>query len=172
MAFRSVPTLAIAGLALGLAGCAAPAPPPRRGALAAPEAPAPDPSKILAGLVDAHNQARARAGLPPLAVDPRLDAAARRHADDMAARRRMTHRGGDGSSPFQRIEAEGYHFRQAAENIAFGRFTLDSLMRGWLGSPGHRRNILGNFSEIGAAYATAGDGTAYWCVTFGELWGR
>jgi uncharacterized protein YkwD len=34
-------------------------------------------------------------------------------------------------------------------------------------SPPHKRNILGNFSEIGAACATASDGTLYWCVSFG-----
>ncbi len=41
------------------------------------------------------------------------------------------------------------------------------LMKGWMESPPHKRNILGSFSQIGVAYATAEDGKRYWCVTFG-----
>jgi uncharacterized protein YkwD len=165
------------GTALGaVAGCVvAPISPPRaRRGIEAP-VPAPseaDPEAILAELVEAHNRARAEAGRPALEVEARLTAAAREHTRFMAARRQLSHRGRGGSSPFQRIEAQGYRFRRAGENIAVGRFTLDELMRAWLRSPGHRRNILGAFSQIGAAYATDEDGTSYWCVTFGDPWDR
>jgi uncharacterized protein YkwD len=40
-------------------------------------------------------------------------------------------------------------------------------MKGWMNSPTHKANILGSFTQIGAAYATASDGTPFWCVTFG-----
>jgi uncharacterized protein YkwD len=40
-------------------------------------------------------------------------------------------------------------------------------MKGWMDSPPHKRNILGSFSQIGVACATAEDGKRYWCVTFG-----
>lgn len=158
----------VLGSALAVAGCAQV--PPRGGRLAeAPTlAPAHDPQAILAQLIDAHNQARARAGRPPLEVDSRLEAAARQHADDMARRQRLAHRGSDRSSPFERMETEGYRYQRAAENIACGDFSLESLMRAWMTSPGHRRNILGSYNQIGAAYATGADGTTYWCVTFGE----
>ena len=79
----------------------------------------------------------------------------------------MSHRGSDGSSPFRRMASAGYRFERAGENVAAGQATLDALMGDWMGSPGHRRNILGKFTEIGAAYATDGSGTPYWCVTFG-----
>src|SRR5262249_9105442 len=136
-----------------------------------PRAPVPPVSSeaTLAGLVEAHNHARAKVGLPALEADERLTRAAQEHARFMAGRRRMSHRGRGGSSPFQRIEAEGSPSRRAAENIAAGRFAGDALMQTWMHSPGHRRNILGAFSQIGAAYATAEDGTTYWCVTFGDL---
>jgi uncharacterized protein YkwD len=166
------------GTAFGaVAGCVvAPGAPPRAGrGIATAPVPAPseaDPEAILAGLVAAHNRARAEAGRPALEAEARLTAAAREHARFMAARRRLSHRGRGGSSPFQRIEAQGYRFRRAGENIAVGPLTLDELMRAWLRSPGHRRNILGAFSQIGAARATAEDGASYWCVTFGDPWGR
>jgi uncharacterized protein YkwD len=123
---------------------------------------------VVASVVEAHNRERARAGLRALTVDDQLVAAARNHAEDMAARRRMSHRGSDGSSPFNRMEAEDYRYRQAAENIACGRFTVESLMRGWMRSLPHRRNVLGPYSQLGAACAIASDGSTYWCVTFGQ----
>jgi uncharacterized protein YkwD len=119
-------------------------------------------------LVAAHNQVRAEHHLAALSVSGPLEAAAREHARDMARRHWMSHRGADGSSPFRRMSAQGYSFRRAAENVAAGYRSVDSVMTGWMWSPGHRLNILGKFSEIGAACATASDGTAYWCVTFGD----
>ncbi len=156
--------LAVVTLAsIGTAGCLSPARAP---------APRPAPSSAstagaFSGLIEAHNRARARAGLAPLALNERLVAAARGHADDMAAHRRMSHRGSDGSSPFRRMARAGYAYQSAGENVAYGQRSLDTLMSDWMHSPGHRRNILGKFSEIGAAYATDERGTPYWCVTFG-----
>jgi uncharacterized protein YkwD len=118
-------------------------------------------------VVRAHNRIRVDAKLPALAVSSKLQAAAERHAKDMAARDRMTHKGGDGSAPIERIKATGYTYRRAGENIAAGRFTVERLMIGWMDSPPHKRNILGSFSQIGVACATSESGKRYWCVTFG-----
>ncbi len=74
---------------------------------------------------------------------------------------------GDRSSPFQRMKDEDILIN-AAENIAAGSFSLESLMRSWMKSPGHRRNILGPYTQIGASVATSGRGPSYWCVTFGD----
>ena len=126
-----------------------------------------DPETACAEVVKAHNRIRADAKLPSLAVSPKLEEAARRHAKDMAAHDKMTHKGSDGSSSVDRIAAQGYQYRRAGENIAAGRFTIDALMKGWMDSPPHKRNILGSFSQIGVAYATAENGKRYWCVNFG-----
>jgi uncharacterized protein YkwD len=117
--------------------------------------------------VKAHNRLRAAARLPAFAVSSKLREAARLHAEDMAEHRKMTHKGSDGSSAIDRILAQGYAYRRAGENIAVGHFTTDELMKGWMNSPPHKRNILGSFSQIGVAYATAENGKRYWCVTFG-----
>jgi uncharacterized protein YkwD len=77
------------------------------------------------------------------------------------------HKGDDGSSPIARIKATGYPYRRAGENIAAGRFTTERLMKGWMDSPHHKRNILGSYSQIGVACATGESGKRYWCVTFG-----
>jgi hypothetical protein len=119
-------------------------------------------------LVDAHNRLRARKGLPPLEPNAALTAAAERHARDMASHGRMRHRGSDGTTPFQRMAQAGYAFRLAGENVAYGQPTVDAVMDAWWRSPGHRANVLGNFSQIGTGTATAEDGSVYWCVTFGK----
>ncbi len=139
-----------------------PSPPARR----ASSHPA-GPSDLVEPVVAAHNAERDRRGFPPLAVSPELVAAAEAHARDMADRRKMAHKGGDGSSPFDRMKRQGYAFRAAAENVASGFDDVGSVMAGWMRSPGHRRNILGPYHEIGVGRAIAGDGAAYWCVTFG-----
>lgn len=118
-------------------------------------------------LILAHNVRRSKAGLPPLFENPKLDAAAQGHARDMADRRKMSHRGGDGSSAFDRIDRQSYRFRLAGENVAFGFDDVESVMDGWMKSPGHRRNILGRFTEIGVGRAIAKDGASYWSVSFG-----
>jgi uncharacterized protein YkwD len=134
------------------------------------EPPAADGSALppeLAELVAAHNRERAAEELGPLTANPMLSAAALAHARDMAEHKTMSHEGSNGSKFNERIERQGYLGKRMAENIAAGQKRVDDVMRGWMISPHHRDNILGNFTEIGVAYASAEDGTRYWCTTFG-----
>ncbi len=142
--------------------------PDRPGHEFAPIEPAPSiPPATEAEVYEAHNRIRLAAKLPRLQPSQKLEAAARRHAEDMARSKAMTHSGSDGSTPFDRIKAAGYVYRRAGENVAVARFGVERLMKGWMDSPHHKANILGSFSQIGVAYATGSDGKRYWCVTFG-----
>jgi uncharacterized protein YkwD len=132
--------------------------------------PPPSPADIaerVAKVVVLHNEARAKEKLNSLEVSPKLTRAAQRHAEDMAKRKEMGHEGSDGSMPADRIKDAGYTYRRSGENVAYGRYTPEKLMQGWMESPPHRKNILGSYSQIGAACAIAEDGRSYWCVTFG-----
>ena len=126
-----------------------------------------DSEAACAEVIKAHNRLRAEAKLAPLEVSKRLQGAALKHAKDMAAHGKMTHKGSDGSTSMKRILAKGYNYRRAGENVAAGYFTVEGLMKGWMDSPHHKRNILGSFSQIGVACATGENGKRYWCVTFG-----
>ena len=53
------------------------------------------------------------------------------------------------------------------ENIAEGQKTVDQVMDSWMKSPGHRANILAEFTEMGAARVEDDEGDNYWCVNFG-----
>ncbi len=116
----------------------------------------------------AHNARRAKASLPPLVPEPRLMRAARAHARDMAARGRMSHTGRGGSQPHQRISRVGYDYASSGENVAYGQDDVGQVVGDWMSSRGHRRNILGDFEEIGVGVAEGRDGRRYWCVTFGR----
>ena len=103
------------------------------------------------------NRVRARHGLPPLRMNHKLSRAARKHSRDMVRRRYFAHDSLDGRSPFQRMRATRYVPRGASwvlgENLGWGSGSLSepkSLVRAWMHSPGHRRNILdGRFRDIG-----------------------
>ena len=47
----------------------------------------------------------------------------------------------------------------AGENVAQGYSGSSAMHDGWMSSPGHRANILGNFTDIGIAYLEAGGTT-------------
>ena len=118
-------------------------------------------------LLEAHNKERAEAKLPPLAIDPKLIEAARRHAEDMAEHEKMTHEGSDGTHPDARVKRAGYHFVRTGENVAEGQKSVEKVLEAWMNSPGHKANILGDFTQMGAAKAVDEEGEPYWCVEFG-----
>jgi uncharacterized protein YkwD len=161
-------------LAMAAAGCAGP--PVRSGSSLRRDDRPPVPAtpitpeeleELRAQIVEAHNQIRTEAKLKKLTVNRKLTAAAQAHAEDMAARRKMSHTGGDGSSSSERVKARGYRYFRTGENVAAGHLSVDKVMKGWMDSPAHKRNILGGFSEIGVGCAVGEDGKRYWCVTFG-----
>ena len=91
---------------------------------------------------DAINRYRASRGLTPLTITARLTAAARRHADDLSAHDRISHRGSDGTNPWDRVRTAGYKAKLAAENVGVGQRSFDEVLQGWKESPGHNRNLL------------------------------
>jgi uncharacterized protein YkwD len=123
---------------------------------------------VIAQLVEAHNKERAKENLPPLKLEAKLSEAALIHAKDMAEHELMGHDGSDGSTPRQRVVNAGYHFLSTGENVARGYGDVAGAMQGWMESPPHRKNILGDFSEIGAARVDGKDGKPYWCAEFGK----
>lgn len=112
------------------------------------------------------NRERATAGLPPLARNVNLDAAAQRFAEEMARTGVFSHTGEGGTSPWDRFATAGYvSWIGAGENIARGWGSPSAVMTAWMNSAGHRSNILGNFNEIGIGYAAQG---SQWVQDFGR----
>ncbi|WP_455353092.1 CAP domain-containing protein [Streptomyces sp. SYSU K217416] len=123
------------------------------------------PASGTARVVQLVNSERSKAGCAPLTVNAKLTQAAQNHSKDMAAHRNMSHTGSDGSSPGDRITRAGYSWSTYGENVAYGYSTPESVMAGWMSSPGHKRNILNcAFKEIGVGLAQPGN---YWTQSFG-----
>lgn len=111
------------------------------------------------------NQQRRAAGLPAVRMDRRLTQAALGHACDMAQMGRLTHVSSNGMNVMDRARAVGMRTCTIAENTAWGRpyEAPAELVRGWMGSSGHRANILldGGVTHFGVGLAYAGN-TPYW----------
>ncbi len=108
---------------------------------------------------------RTRHGLQALTVSDALMRAATAHAQDMQRNGFFSHTGSDGSGIGDRARAAGYGFCFIAENIAKGQGSLDQVMTGWMGSTGHRRNIL---SEGAREFALVRDEDSIWVMVMGR----
>ena len=127
---------------------------PERDFYARQVAPLGDLAAARAAMLAAVNAARAGAGVPALAADSRLDAAAQAHAADMLERSYYAHQGAGGTTPRERIQAAGFPTPLAAENIAARHLTVAGAMAGWLGSSAHRANLLDpRFTHLGVGLA-------------------
>lgn len=106
-----------------LAGSAASSEPAPARLLAPVSAAAPDPRLFAEAILLASNDARARAGLPPLAYDPALGQAAAAHAANMARLRMHGHTlpVEQGARYRDRLVMWGVVYRRAGENIARGK---------------------------------------------------
>lgn len=155
--------------AVGIAGClagldaatATPAPPPlvRQTVHTSPADVEWTPAAAAREVVRLVNVERAGHGCPPVRRNAALEKAAQRHADDMATRGFFDHTNPDGADPGARIIAAGYSWSSYGENIAVGQATPAAVMRAWMNSPGHRRNILECRSAeigVGIRFATGG----------------
>lgn len=115
------------------------------------------------------NVERDKAGCDRLRMDSRLRKAARDYSALMAAKKWFDHTSPDGSSFVDRVARAGYpRSYAAAENIAYGYRTAAAVMKGWMNSSGHRRNILNcSLKAIGVGLAYRGS-TPYWTQDFGR----
>lgn len=72
-------------------------------------------------------------------------------------------------SAFQRARDCDYAGSTWGENIAYGYTSPQSVMNGWLASPGHRANIESlNYTTIGVGVAANAGGVLYWTQNFGN----
>jgi uncharacterized protein YkwD len=130
--------------------------------------PHPDFADMVITLV---NRERTTAGCPALTPNDTLIQVARAHSQDMAIHRFLEHTGSDGRSPAQRVQAAGYQFRIVAENVAAGRLTPESAVKGWMQSSEHRANILNcALRDTGVGVVEAPDDPTYgiyWTQLFG-----
>jgi uncharacterized protein YkwD len=158
-----------------------------------PEVRVPDLERRIHDLI---NRQRKAENLKALQFDERLARIARAHSEDMARRHFFSHVNPDGKDPTARGKLAGYTCRKVyrgysteglAENIFQGNLynrvrisgnqrsydwnTAEDLARqgvkGWMNSPGHRRNILeNNYTQTGIGVAISNDDKVYMTQLF------
>jgi uncharacterized protein YkwD len=112
-------------------------------------------SAAVDAVITAMNRERAAHGLGPLRANQQLTLAAEDRIGDMFAKHYFNHVAPDGLQPFVWAERRGYDYTTIGENLATGYRGAESVVDGWMHSPGHRANILGrDFDEVGVAIAS------------------
>lgn len=98
-------------------------------------------------VIQEHNEVRKSYDLRTFVVDSQLMEWADAHAQEMARKEGIFHSN-----------------RGVFENVAVGKLTVKGVMKLWMDSPSHRRNILNpKLTRIGAAVYKY-KGQYYWCV--------
>lgn len=117
-----------------------------------------DVAAIEKQVVELTNKERANQGLPALAMDQPLMAAAREKSQDMKDHNYFSHTSPTFGSPFDRLKALGISYKSAGENIAKGQTSAAQVVQAWMNSEGHRANILNpEFTHIGVGYVKSGN---------------
>jgi uncharacterized protein YkwD len=129
-----------------------------------------DPAKLTddeQAVIDLTNAERKKADLKPLKMNPKLMAAARKHAANMAAQEKLEHVL-DEKDPEDRAKAAGYKPDAIGENLAWNQQNPKEVLEVWMKSEQHRDNILSkDYTEIGVAVAKNKKGEPYWVQVFG-----
>ena len=136
-----------------------PAPAPRAAARDLPLA------SMSAEILRLVNQHRRALGKPDLQPNSFISSVALGHSRDMLSGK--TPFGHDGfRGRIDRIRKKLGPMHVAAENVASGPMSAREVVEGWLHSPGHRRNIEGDFRLTGIGLAFGRDGNIFFTQIF------
>lgn len=137
-----------------------PTPTPSPAPTQAPSSAPSDP--VMLELFNLVNEARAAEGLAPLSWSNTLAVDATIRAQEIVTS--FSHTRPDGSD-WWTVDPD----RMYGENLASGQSTAQEVFNSWMASPGHRANILGDYTTCGFALHYGGDAgyTYYWTQEFG-----
>ena len=112
------------------------------------------------------NQERKKYGLNPVQCHPSIVQASRSWSSSQCRSGRISH-----NNFSSRVRAIGLQYRSAGENVAAGYQTPEAVVRGWMNSSGHRKNILSSrFTHLGNGYVSCGNRYRhYWTQIFMQL---
>ncbi|MFE6592434.1 CAP domain-containing protein [Streptomyces sp. NPDC057781] len=112
------------------------------------------------------NDERAKVGCSPVAANSALRELAEDFSQAMAEQGFFDHTDPSGATPWDRAEAAGIS-SLGGENIARGQADAQAVMDAWMGSPGHKANILNcDFQTLGVG-VHFGSGGPWWTQNFG-----
>ncbi|WP_254173358.1 CAP domain-containing protein [Planktothrix pseudagardhii] len=113
------------------------------------------------------NNYRASKNLPPLKLDPQISEQCRIHSQLMANGQVPFGHGGS-KARFQAVR-QVVRWQEIAENVAFNSGYVDpgkQAVKGWIESPGHQRNMVGNYELTGVGIVRNAKGEYYFTQIF------
>lgn len=110
------------------------------------------------------NEDRAAHGLALLQMNDMESSLAAKHSQDMAAGKVKF--GHEGFNTRAKTIQRALGSTEIGENVAEGLMTAREVVDGWLHSPGHKKNIEGNFTFTGIGYAPDKKGDIYFTQIF------
>ena len=100
------------------------------------------------------NDIRLEMGVNVLATSSKLMQAAQMKADDMVAKGYFAHTSPEGTSPWHWFYTANYKPRLAGENLALCFSTKADIVKHWVASSSHFKNIIKeNYTETGFGFA-------------------
>ena len=131
-----------------------------------------DKDAIQFRMLDSVNTLRQAAGVPPVALNSELNAAAETHARDMSVQNRPWLFGSDGSSPLDRARRAGFRGRLLGENISESYETELETLAAWMNDPDTRNVVLDpNARNLGLGWFQEQAGKLWWSMTMGSAVG-
>mgnify|MGYP000305087487 CR=1 FL=1 len=109
------------------------------------------------------NEHRVSIGKSALIRNPTADELAAEHSNYMISKGAISH--DNFMLRFQQLQQE-VNANSAGENVAAGYPTAEAVMRAWLNSSGHKKNIEGDFTHIGIASIRNSQGRYYYTQLF------
>ncbi|WP_253274363.1 CAP domain-containing protein [Myxosarcina sp. GI1] len=124
-------------------------------------------TNLKQSILDGVNQYRSTKNLPPLSLNSAISQQAKTHSKNMAQGQvSFSHEGFKG-----RVQALSgkISYRRAAENLAYNSGyakPAKQAVDGWIDSPSHRHNMLGNYNLTGIGIAKNSQGEYYFTQIF------
>lgn len=116
-------------------------------------------------ILDLVNKHRKKRGLEKLEMVDAITAEAEKHSRNMATGHAAFGHGGF-DDRLSRLMRKLPGSNGGAENVAYGARTAEQVVDMWLNSPGHRKNIEGNYNLTGIGAIKGKDGTSYYTQIF------
>ena len=115
---------------------------------------------------DLTNSVRFQRNLNGLEYSEKATISSRKHSEDMAKNNFFEHTNKKNESPFDRMKKEDIVYIGAGENIAAGQTSAIYAHEAWMNSEGHRKNILGDYNNIGVGVVFGGHYKIYYTQNF------
>lgn len=117
-------------------------------------------------IVDLTNSVRDREGLTRLEFSEKASKSSLIHSMDMRDKNYFDHVNKKNETPFDRMRKQNIMYSLAGENIAAGQINAIYAHEAWMNSIGHRKNILGDYENIGVGVSFGGHYNIYYTQNF------